>query len=160
VAAAALAAVVLAAASVLFLLRTTSESSATGEQVAAPTSITLDIATQPPVDANVRVGELKLAGASVKATLTPSSERVAIVVEAAGYHKAQLVVVPDRDRTILVPLIKREDVRAAKASAAPPEISAPAPALSPPRSKTPSPAPRPARPASTGPIIVDNPFGK
>jgi serine/threonine-protein kinase len=130
--------------------------------------VVIDVTTQPALAAKIVIGDQELVGPSAKATIQKSNRTLSVVVSAPGFTESRLEFVPDRDRSLLVPLL-RDEKPADKAAqpSAPPAASVPEPPL--------ATAPKPAKPApaggkapagqkpgtpAKGPLIVDNPFGK
>lgn len=83
------------------------EAPAQAAQPSAPpvaATVTVDIVIQPEVSAKITLGGRVLTG---KRTTIARGTRVAeLVVEAADFQTARLSIVPDRDRTIVVPLVR------------------------------------------------------
>lgn len=90
---------------------------------AAPLStvVSVEIVTQPDVNADITLDGRPISG---KRAAQPRGTRaLELVVKATGFETARLSLVPDRDRTIVVPLVKR----------LPPAVPAPEPSTKPAR---------------------------
>jgi len=75
--------------------------------VPAPdTSVTIDVRSQPPVDATITIGGRLVETRPARLRVARSSEVVPIVVEAEGYDPARLEVVPERDQFLVIPLTR------------------------------------------------------
>ncbi len=141
-----------------------SSSAATPAASAEAESVLIDITTQPAVAAKIVIGDQELVGPSAKATLPKSSHTISVVVSAEGFRESKLEFVPDRDRSLLVPLLQGEkpvEAKAAPSPSAEPAVAAePTPAK--PKAKSGGGRIPKSSPAGSpkGPLIVDNPFGK
>ena len=120
----------------------------------AATTVTLDVSTHPPVaGARITIGGRPVEGNPARRELERSSDPVEVVVAAAGYQSAEVEVIPDRNRAVVVPLLR---VPAAPASAS---VAPAQPSVEPvgrPLGRPPSP-PSPAK-SPPGDIITDYPF--
>jgi hypothetical protein len=130
-------------------------------------TVTLDVTTRPPVDdALITVAGALVEGRPARRDVPRGTEPVDIVVAAEGYERAEVRVVPNRNREVVIPLLERTAPSASASASAPP----PAPEPSPPRAPQPERAtggprpikPSPAKPPSGKPpkndIITDYPF--
>jgi hypothetical protein len=135
--------------------------------VPVPRPVTIDIRSQPAVEAVIKVDGKVIAGRPARLELQPSTRPLHIEVLAYGYEPAELDAVPDRDQFLVIPLIKSRAEPVASAAAR-------APASAPPRATGGQPGPQPpvgtdrARP-STNPkaespeqkkpaLVTDYPF--
>ena len=151
---------------------------------AAAHSVTLDVTPVPDVEgARITVAGVLVEGHPARRDIARSGKPVHVVVEADGFQRADVDVIPDRDRAVSIPLRKltapsagasvRAPSPAASASAALPPVSTKAaspPAASPrsvsgparPTVKPPAGKPAEAKPPAGKPppsdIITDYPF--
>lgn len=156
----ALGTVLLVVVGVVFAVVRTSSPSTPSAASATPASdiVNIEITTQPALAAKIMLGDQELTGPSAKASVKKSDKTLSVVVSARGFADSKLEFVPDRDRSLLVPLMREE---------APPPSAASVAAMPEPTEK-PAQKPSSAKPAggkkpadtSKGPLIVDNPFAK
>lgn len=75
---------------------------------AAPvsTEVTLEVTTQPDVDGEIRVDGQRATGKPPRVSLPRSSTAVTVEVVAPGFEPAKTLVVPDRDRGVMIPLTR------------------------------------------------------
>ena len=118
----------------------------------AQSRVTLDISLDPPVNARITVDGKPIQG--TRATLKPSNTPVSVSVEAKGYRAARIRVIPDENRTLVVPLTKVTPTAKAAAS------GSDAPRASSPSAK-PAPKPRGSKPrgrSKPGSLVTEYPF--
>ena len=108
------------------------------------TTVNIEVAVQPPIDAIVEIDGKRATGNPARAELARSTTPVAIRVTAEGKAPAELKVVPDKDRSVVIPLTDKP--RPA------PSASTPAPK---PTRRGPRPTPKPQKP---GNLVTDYPF--
>jgi serine/threonine-protein kinase len=112
--------------------------------VAVPHSIevSIEVTTQPPVEATISIGGERSRGKSARVTRPRNSGLVEVYVTADGYESGKVTVSTERDQSVVVPLVKLP--------VAPPPVSA---------STTPK-----VTPVGTGkkkdPLVTKYPFGK
>ncbi|MEZ4222158.1 MAG: serine/threonine-protein kinase [Polyangiaceae bacterium] len=117
------------------------------EAPTVPTAVAIEVVVQPPVDALVEIDGQRANGRPARRTIARGQDAVTIRVSAPGKIPAELSVVPDKDRSVVVPL-----------SDEPVKVSAPPSAESPKR-QTPRPGPRPGpKPKNPGDLITNYPF--
>ena len=94
-------------------------------------SVTIDVRTQPPVDATIEIDGRAIEQRPARVKLARSTDLVVIEVEAEGYDSARLEVVPERDQFLVIPLTRSvvEANGKAEPSASAATASAAAPAL-------------------------------
>ncbi len=113
--------------------------------IAAPiaSSVSIEVAVQPPMDAVVEIDGKRAAGDPARAELPRSDTPVSIRVTAEGKAPAELHVVPDKGRSVVIPLSDKPKPA--------PSASAPKPK----RGGTPRTGPKPQKP---GNLVTDYPF--
>jgi serine/threonine-protein kinase len=76
---------------------------------AAPlsTSVVVEVVTQPAVDAKITLDGVPLTGKPARISHARGTESLTLVVEADGYQPARLEIQPDRDRSVVVPMIEK-----------------------------------------------------
>jgi hypothetical protein len=129
---------------------------------ATEATVTLDVSTHPAVAAaKVTIGGQLVDGSPARREMKRGSEPVEVVVVAAGYHRAEVRVIPDQNRTVVVPLLPEEPPSPPSSAAtalsdpvAPPRTEEP----DQPRPARPPPGPPPAAKPPPGDIITDYPF--
>lgn len=78
---------------------------------AAPTApmaveVSIEVTTQPPVDAIISIGGERARGKSARTTRPRNSGPVEVFVSADGYESTKATVSTDRDQSVVVPLVK------------------------------------------------------
>lgn len=127
---------------------------------AVESTVVIDIQVQPKVSAKISVGGKIIDERPPKVSLDKGDDPVEVLVSAPGYVESRLKIAPDRNRSVLVQLVKQAPApktTGAKQGRARP--SAPRPKATGMRPLQPvgkKPAPKPPKP-KTG-VITDNPF--
>lgn len=115
---------------------------------AAPVAleVNIDVTTQPDVDALVLVGGVAATGKPRRASVVRGDAAVTIEVSAVGFEPSKVLVIPDRDRTVVIPLTR-----------IPEPVAPPAPSAT---AKPPSKGVMPPSVKSGDPLVTEYPFGK
>lgn len=66
--------------------------------------VDIEVTTQPPVKATIKIGSLELTGRSAHVSLPKNSGSVEVVVTADGYETAKTQITTDRDQRVVMPL--------------------------------------------------------
>lgn len=66
--------------------------------------VDIEVTTQPPVKASIKIGSLELSGRSAHVSLPKNSGSVEVVVTAEGYETAKTKITTDRDQRVVMPL--------------------------------------------------------
>ncbi len=117
-------------------------SAATAAPIA--TSVSIEVTVQPPMDAIIEIDGKRATGNPARTEILRSATPVSIRVTAEGKAPAELKVVPDKDRSVVIPLTDKPK---------------PAPSASTPKPKPASGGPRPGpKPQKPGNLVTDYPF--
>jgi len=73
----------------------------------ASTNVVVEVVTQPVMDAKITLGGEPLSGKPARISRVKGSDPLTLVVEADGYQPAKLEIVPDRDRSVVVPMVAK-----------------------------------------------------
>jgi serine/threonine-protein kinase len=115
-----------------------------------PTTITVEVTTQPDVRAKVLIGGAAADGKPARASVPRGDRAIDVEVSAEGFASAKLSVVPDRNHAVLVPLTKLPDP-------APPPSASAGPAKHPNNAGKVPTAPTVKK---NDPLVTQYPFGK
>ncbi len=112
---------------------------------AAPVAleVNIEVTTHPDVEATVLIDGVAARGKPRRVSVARSEAAVSVEVSAPGFEPSKISVVPDRDRTVVIPLTK-----------------IPEPNAAPPPSATARPRGRPPPVKAGDPLVTEYPFGK